>query len=86
MDIRELILDAEILLEKIDSGIYKIRLGFICKSINLTLRDLFEFLESENIVIENNINATISSDLFKQLLLKEPETLPLGICNLVLIR
>ena len=86
MNIRELILDSEILLEKIDSDSYKISLGFICESINISMNDLMEFLESENIVLENNPNTIISSDLFKQILLKEPDTSspPLTLRELIL--
>lgn len=86
MNIKELIIDSEEILEKIDSDLEKIRLRAISKAINVTVSDLVEFFETENIIVENNPNATISVDLLKQVLLKEPETSspPLQLRELIL--
>lgn len=71
MNIREVILDSKEILEKVDSNVVTISLEFIWHTLGIEKKLLMEMFENENVVISNN---SISTDLIKQILFKEPET------------
>lgn len=71
MNIREVILDSKEILEKIDNNVENIQLDFIKSTLGIEVDLLMEMFENENIIIKDNL---ISTDLLKQILLKEPET------------
>lgn len=73
MDLRKKIISSPSLIEVIESGLERIRLKRICKILNISIKQLVEVLEHENIIVQSNPNATVSSDLLKQILLREPE-------------
>ncbi len=71
MNIREIILDSKEILDKIDNGVESFNLTDLSNTLGIEIDFLMEMLENENIIIGNN---SISGDLIKQILLKEPET------------
>ena len=73
MDLRTKIISSPSLIELIESGLERIRLRRICKILNISIKQLVELLEHENIIVHSNPNATVSADLLKQMLLREPE-------------
>lgn len=75
MNIRELILDSKELLQRIDAE-QNISMDFLRENLGIEENKIRELLEKENIVIDRNPEANISSDLIKQILFKEPETSP----------
>lgn len=74
MNIRELILHSQEIADEINNGTQNFKLEFLSKSLDIEIDIILELFENENIIIENNPNKSISIDLLKQLLLKEPET------------
>lgn len=74
MNIRELILDSKEILYEIDNGTESFKLNFLSKSLDIEIETLMELFENENIVIDPNLTNSISTDLIKQIILKEPET------------
>lgn len=73
MNIRELILESDKILEKIDKENEALEIDFICKNLKIELNELLEYFEIENIFIKKQKNAKISTDLLRQILFKEPE-------------
>lgn len=68
MNIRELILESNEILEKVDNS-QVINIDFLCKSLNINRNELMQYFEDENIFIASKSKSTISSDLIKQLIL-----------------
>ena len=86
MNLQEYIFNSKEIIEKIEAGIDSIKLAFLAKSLDIEISKVLELFEKENIVIDDNPNTIISSDLFRQILLKEPEisTSPKNLRDLLL--
>lgn len=74
MNIRQLILESTEIMNIIEES-NDITLDFLVKCLGIELDILFELLENENVFIQRGSDTIISSDLLKQILLKEPDSI-----------
>lgn len=71
--IKELIIGSERIINIIESEVESIRLSKFTRILRMKISDIPKLLEKENIIIKRDPNTKISTELLKQLILREPE-------------
>lgn len=83
--IKQLIIDSEKIIDIIESDVESIRLSRFARILNIKMSDVWKLFEKENIIIRRNPNTKISTELLKQLILREAEiSFPISSVNKII--